>query len=60
MSKSREEKIKDWEWAINMNQIDGPWKPSYEFKKLIQREIDGEITTQEMIEILKLQYTRKD
>jgi hypothetical protein len=49
-------KRKAWENAININQIDGEWIPSKEYKELMEKEINGEITTKEMKEILNKKY----
>ena len=54
------EKRKDWEFGININQLDGAWEPSKEFKELVEREIRGEITTDQMVAILVKKYTEID
>jgi len=56
---SKEEKIKKWENAIALNQLDGEWIPSKEFMDLMEKEINGEITTEEMRKILTEKYTEK-
>lgn len=56
---SRAGKIKNWESSIALNQLDGEWIPSEEFKDLMQKEIRGEITTEEMRKILIEKYTEK-
>jgi tRNA nucleotidyltransferase (CCA-adding enzyme) len=56
---AKEEKRKNWQITINMNQLDGAWVPSEEFKELIEREINGEISTQEMVEILNKKYKKE-
>jgi tripartite-type tricarboxylate transporter receptor subunit TctC len=53
---SKVEKRAAWKESINLNQIDGPWKPDEEFKTLIEKEINGEINTQQMREILNKKY----
>ena len=54
---SKIEKRNNWEFAIGMNQIDGPWEPDEEFKGLIEKQINGEITTNEMVKFLVKKYT---
>lgn len=56
---SMDEKIKSWESSIALNQLDRKWIPSEEFKDLMQKEINGEITTEEMIKNLIQKYTEK-
>lgn len=56
---SKEEKRKAWEFAIGMNQIDREWKPDDEYMELVEKEINGEITTEQIIEILNKKYTEK-
>jgi hypothetical protein len=59
INSSKEEKRKAWEWGIGMNQLDGEWIPSEELKELMEKEINGEITTEEIREILIKKYTVK-
>ena len=54
---SKKAKREDWEYAIGLNQLDGKWIPDEEFTKLIDKEINGEISTQEIIEILNKKYS---
>lgn len=54
------EKRKAWEFGININQLDRAWEPSKEFKELMEREINGEITTDQMVKILVKKYTQVD
>lgn len=56
---SKIEKRAAWEEAINLNQIDGEWKPSDEYMKLVEKEINGEINTKQMREILNKKYLSK-
>jgi hypothetical protein len=56
---SRAEKIKNWEDVIALNQLDGEWIPSKVYMDLVEKEINGEITTEEMIKILIEKYTEK-
>ncbi len=55
----KEEKRRAWESAIALNQLDGEWIPSDEYMELVEKEINGEITTQEMINILNKKYLEK-
>jgi len=56
---NKEEKRKAWEFARNINQLDGEWVPSDEYMELVEKQIHGEITTQDMIEILNKKYLKK-
>lgn len=51
---------KEWAGAIGLSQLDGKWEPNQEYMDLVEREINGEITTTQMIEILKEKYTPKE
>ena len=53
-----EEKKKEWEEAINLNQVDGN-APSKELQELIEKNIKGEVSKEEMIEELKEQSLKK-
>jgi hypothetical protein len=57
---NKELKRKAWDFAININQLDGEWIPSSEYKELMERQIEGEITTQQMRELLNKKYAEKD
>lgn len=59
MGVSREEKIKTWNCAIGLNQIDGEYQPSKELIQLIEKEVNGEITTEEMVNIFIAKYNKK-
>lgn len=54
---SKSEKRNAWNYAININQLDGEWIPSKEYMEFIEREINGEITTEQMREILTKKYS---
>lgn len=54
---SKIEKRQAWEDAINMSQIDVHWEPDKEMKELIEKEINGEITTDEIVKFLVKKYT---
>lgn len=55
-----EEKQKSWEDAINLNQIDGPYKPSPLLSDLMQKEITGELSSDEIVEKLKIEYKQPE
>ncbi|WP_461207638.1 antitoxin VbhA family protein [Clostridium sp. DL1XJH146] len=55
----KEEKRKAWEFALGMNQIYGKYIPSDEMKELIEKNINEEITTDEIIDILIKKYTKE-
>lgn len=56
---ANDEKRKNWKFAIDINQLDGEWIPNKEYMELIEKEINGEITTQQMREILNKKYSEK-
>lgn len=56
---NKNEKRENWEFAININQLDGEWVPSKEYKELMEKEINGEISKQEIREILNKKYSDK-
>jgi len=53
------QKIKNWEYAIGINQLDGEWIPSKEYMELVEKQINGEITIQQMRDILNKKYSEK-
>lgn len=55
----KKEKRAAWDFAININQLDGEWKPVEEYMELVEKEINGEITTEEMRNILNKKYSKK-
>jgi len=59
-NQSKEEKIKAWNFAININQLDGEWIPSKEYMELVEKEINGEITTEQIRKILIKKHTVKN
>lgn len=48
-----EEKRKSWEYALDLNQIDGEYKPSPLLSDLMDKEIQGETSSDEIVEKLK-------
>lgn len=52
-------KRRSWNFAIGLNQLDGEWKPDDEYMELIEKEINGEITKQQIRKILNKKYTKK-
>lgn len=50
-----EEKRDAWDFAIGMMQVDGV-KPDKEYLELVEKEINGEITLEEMEHIVLKQY----
>jgi len=59
INSSKEEKRKAWDFAIGMNQLDGAWTPPKEYMDLVEKEINGDITKQEMRIIINRKYTMK-
>lgn len=50
---------KKWDYALGMIKIDG-LEPSPEFKKLIEKEKRGEMTTADMRKVLDKKYKMKE
>lgn len=50
-------KSEAWDYAIGMMQVDGA-KPSEEFLELVEKEINGEITTDEMRKYFLKKYDK--
>lgn len=50
---------KKWDYALGMIQVDG-LEPSSEFKKLIEKEKRGEMTTTDMRKVLDKKYKMKE
>ena len=56
---NKEDKRKSWNNAIAINQVKGDWIPDEEYLTLIEQEINGEITTEEIVKMLVNKYTVK-
>ena len=54
---TKEDKRKAWHFAIGMMQVDGV-KPDQEFLDLVEKEINGEITVEEMRLTILKQYDK--
>lgn len=52
---TKEDKRAAWDYAIGMMQVDGV-KPDAEYLELVEKEINGEITLDEMKLIVLKQY----
>ena len=50
---------KKWDYALGMIKVDG-LEPSSEFKKLIEKESRGEMTTEDMRKVLDKKYKMKE
>ncbi|WP_071394821.1 antitoxin VbhA family protein [Bacillus tuaregi] len=55
-----EEKRQSWEYALDLNQIDGVYKPSPLLSELMEKETHGEISSDEIIEKLKQIYKQDE
>lgn len=55
-----EEKRKSWESALNLNQIDGEYKPSHLLSDMMEKEIQGELSSDEIVEKLKQEYKQPE
>ncbi|HCX49594.1 MAG TPA: hypothetical protein DG757_11310 [Bacillus sp. (in: Bacteria)] len=51
-----EERRKSWEYAVDLNQIDGEYKPSPLLTGLMEKEIHGELSSDEIVKELKNAY----
>lgn len=52
---SRDKKRNNWDTALGINKMDN-FKPDEEFKELIEKEINGEITTEDIIKLIVEKY----
>ena len=50
---------KKWDYALGMIKVDG-LEPSPEFKKLVEKESRGEMTTEDMRKVLDKKYKMKE
>ena len=50
---------KKWDYALGMIKVDG-LEPSPEFKKFIEKESRGEMTTEDMRKVLDKKYKMKE
>mgnify|MGYP007008944170 CR=1 FL=1 len=55
-----EEKRKSWEFALDLNQIDGPYKPSPLLSDMMEKEIQGKISSDEIAEKLRQVYKQDE
>lgn len=55
-----EEKRKSWEYAIELNQIDGAYKPSPLLSDIMEKEIQGELSSDDIVEKLKQVYRQTE
>jgi|GEM_PF-1906096 len=60
ISFSKKEKREAWENSIALNQIDGEYKPSDLLLELIDKEINGEIEIDTIVNLLVQKYTVKN
>lgn len=55
-----EKKRKSWQFAQDINQIDGEYEPSPMLSDLIEKEIHGEISSNEIVKKLKQEYKQSE
>ncbi|OIK06468.1 antitoxin VbhA family protein [Bacillus sp. MUM 13] len=55
-----EEKRKSWEQALELNQIDGHYEPSPLLSDMMEKEIQGELSSGEIVERLKQSYRQPE
>lgn len=55
-----EKKGESWRFALDINQIDGPYKPSPFLSDMMEKEIQGEISSDEIIEKLRQVYKQDE
>ena len=53
---NKKEKRKGWEYVLGIQKIDD-YKPSKEYMDLIEKEVNGDITLEQMKEIIIEKYT---
>ena len=51
-----EEKRKSWDNAVHLNQLDGPYQPSPLLADMMEKEIQGVLSSDEIVEKLKQTY----
>lgn len=51
-----EEKRKSWEYALDLNQLDGTYEPSPLLSDMMEKEIHGDFSSDEMVKKLKQAY----
>lgn len=55
-----EQKRKSWEYALDLNQIDGEYKPSPLLAGLMEKEINGKLSSDEIVRKLKNAYMENE
>jgi hypothetical protein len=53
----KDKKREAWDSALAIQKLDG-WEPDNEFKKLIEKDINGEISTEDIIKITINKYKK--
>ena len=51
-----EEKRKSWEYALDLNQLDGAYEPSPLLSDMMEKEIHGDLSSDEIVKKLKQVY----
>lgn len=57
MNSLKKQKRNDWDIVLGIHKINN-YKPNPEFKKLIQKEINGEISTEDIIKLTIDKYKK--
>lgn len=57
MNSLKKQKRNDWDIVLGIHKINN-YKPNSEFKKLIQKEINGEISTEDIIKLTIDKYKK--
>lgn len=57
MSDSKNKKRNDWDIALGIHKINN-FEPDEEFKELIEKEVNGEISTEDIIKLTVDKYKK--
>jgi hypothetical protein len=55
-----EKKRKSWQFAQDINQIDGEYEPSQLLSDMMEKEIHGELSSNEIVKKLKQEYKQSE
>jgi hypothetical protein len=55
-----EEKRKNWKYAVDLNQIDGPYKPSSLLDDLVEKKNQGKVSSDDIVKRLVEEYEERE
>jgi len=59
VNSNKDQKRKAWDFGLNINQLDGEYKPSDFLKELIEKDINGEMGKDDILKLLIEKYTEE-